>query len=479
MKQLFIYVYAAFAAAIIPLHTHGTELKSDAEISGAGNALPQGWSYASAPAMEIPDMDSDVWWKTFNDSVLNSFIAAGIDHNYNVAMALKRSNIARNAMKQARSGWYPTVALNAGWTKARESGMTTNAPAQAMTTDYFSAGLSASWEIDIFGKVAAGVKAKKAGYMASKAEYAGTLVSVSAQIASTYIQLVMYRELLEISRAHSEEQMKIVNIAKARFETTLASKLDVAQAQETYYSTTADIPMLENSIHTTINALAVLTGLEPEAIEAAVNQVKNLPDINHLIPSGIPADILRRRPDIAQAAMELEEYAAQVGVAKKDFLPSLRIDGAIGTSAHNISDMMTHESFTYSIAPTLSWTLFDGLARKYELASAKESLMAGIDNYNLTVLNAVQEVDNALSTYHNSLRHIDALANVIEQNDEALRLAVDSYKTSLSPMSDVVTAQLNSLSAESDMVSAKGSALSALITLYEALGGGFDISSLD
>ncbi len=141
--------------------------------------------------------------------------------------------------------------------------------------------------------------------------------------------------------------------------------------------------------------------------------------------------------------------------------------------------MMTHESFTYSIAPTLSWTLFDGLARKYELASAKESLMAGIDNYNLTVLNAVQEVDNALSTYHNSLRHIDALANVIEQNDEALRLAVDRYKTSLSPMSDVVTAQLNSLSAESDMVSAKGSALSALITLYEALGGGFDISSLD
>ncbi len=416
------------------------------------DSLPQRWSYPADTGAGVP-AESEDWWGTFNDPALDSLVSMGINNNYNLSMALHRSQIARNAIGQARAGWIPSIRLNAGWTKTRESGMLTS-PHR--------------------------VKGKKAGYMASKAEYAGAMVSVCAQIAATYVEIRMYQELLDIAQVHTENQMKIVNIAKARFETSLASKLDVAQALETYYSTTASIPMLENSINTSINALSVLTGESRERVSAMLSaQPSKMPNPFQMINTGVPMDLLRRRPDIAQAEMELAAYAAEIGIAKKDFLPTLTLEGAIGTSTHKAGNLFSNSSFTYSIAPTLSWTIFDGMSRKYALASARETFMSGIDNYNLTIMNAVAEADNAMSAYVHSLRHIDALSQVIAQNDEALRLAVERYKTSLSPMSDVVTAQLNSLAAESELISARGSALSALINLYEALGGGFDASSLD
>lgn len=441
------------------------------------DSIPGQWSYTPEVVMDVPDA-SDRWWRGFNDPLLDSLITAGIDNNYNVLMAMRRSEIARSTMMQARSGWYPTVTADASWTKSRQSGATVVPVGPGECVSYFSAGLSARWEIDIFGKIASGVKAKKADYMASRAEYAGAMVSVCAQIADTYLQLREFQQQLAVAERHSKNQMKIVDIAKARFETTLASKLDVAQALETYYSTTASIPMLHNSIQKTINSLAVLTGMPLDRAKEILSPPGELPEYIRSIDAGIPADLLRRRPDIAEAEMQLAAYAAQVGIAKKDFLPTLSIAGNVGTEAHRAGDLFSGDSFTWSVVPTLSWTVFDGFSRKYSLAAARQTMQAGIDNYNLTVATAIQETDNALSTYRHSLLYVDAIRKVIEQNDEELSLAVQRYKNSLSPMSDVVNALLRSLAAENSLITARGQALSALIQLYEALGGGFDAADL-
>ncbi|MDE5941104.1 MAG: efflux transporter outer membrane subunit [Muribaculaceae bacterium] len=441
------------------------------------NPLPSTWSYIPEISMDIPEA-TEGWWKNFSDATLDSLMAAGINNNYDIAIAARRAEMARNTMKSARGGWMPQVGLSAGWTRSRNSGMIAPPYGEASTESYFSAGLNASWEIDIFGKVASSVKAKKSSWRASRAEQAGVMLSVSAQIASTYMKLRTLQQQLSVARSHSESQMKIVNIAKARFETTLASKLDVAQAYEVYYSTTASIPMLENSIHTAINSLAVLTGMSFSEASAILSDPAPLPDYMLPVNAGVPMQLLRRRPDIAQAEMELAAYAAEIGIAKKDFLPTLTIDGSIGTAAHELGDLMHKQTLTYSVAPSISWTIFDGMQRRYALANARETMLAGIDNYNLTVANAVREADNALSTYYSSLRYVEAVQKVVDQNVEELALAVDRYKNSLSPMSDVVTAQLNSLAAENQMIEARGSALSALISLYEALGGGFNINTI-
>lgn len=469
MFQRFILCLIGIGFCLSP-----SEMKADDNPTRfLADSLPERWSYIPENQMEIPQ-GYDLWWQQFNDNDLDSLITLGVERNYNLSMAMRRSEMARAAMMQAKARWYPSINLSAGWSKSRNSGAMTDERFHPVPNSYFNAGLSASWEIDVFGKIASGVKAKKASYQASRAEYAGAMVSLSAQIASTYLNLRVLQKQYEIAERHAVSQMKIVKIAEARFETTLASKLDVAQAWQTYYSTRASIPMLENQIHTTINSLAILVGEYPDKLYSWLNAAKDVPDCERRISAGVPMDLLRRRPDIVEAEKQLAAYAAELGIAKKDFLPTLTLEGSIGTSAHNIGDMFSKDSFTYSIAPTLSWTIFDGFSRKYAVASAREAFQLGIDNYNLVVMTAVEETDNALSTYYKSLEHMEAIKKLIEQNEEALRLSVDRYKNSLSPMSDVVNAQLNALSAENELVAAQGSALSALISLYEALGGGYE-----
>lgn len=459
-----------FSVVSVTLHAATALAASEA----APPEMPDRWAWEPPHAQQAPEV-SDRWWRQFADPVLDSLVTLGMERNFNLGIAQHRAEMARAAVGQARAAWMPSVGLDAGWTRSRSSGALGKGASFAPGAEsYFNAGLSASWEIDIFGKVAAGVKQRKAEYRASRAEYAATMVSLAAQIASTYVTLRQYQQQYAIAVAHSERQMKTVKIAEARFETTLASKLDVAQAWGTYYSTQASVPMLCNSIRLTINALALLIGEYPQAVDKWLSAPAPLPESREEVAMGVPADLLRRRPDIARAEAEMAAAAAAAGIASKDFLPTLTLNGSIGTSARDLSKLFSSDSFTYSVAPTLSWTLFDGLGRKYALLSARENLEASAASYQLAVMTAVSEADNAISTYYSSLEQQSVIQKVIGQNSEALSLSLDRYKNSLSPMSDVVTAQLNALSSENNLVTAKAKALQALIALYEALGGGYD-----
>lgn len=456
--------------------------------------MPQRWSYTPEFTQQSPVDDG--WWKSFDDATLNSLIATGVDRNYDVAMALKRIAAARAAIGQARAGYFPTLNLSASWTKEQMSAVTTRFHGSHSIDDYFTLGLDMSWEIDVFGKVRQGVKGKEAAYKATRAEYDGMMVSVAAQIADAYFDLRMYQEQLMLAQQHCEEQEKVLKIATARMETGLGSMLDVSQARTTLYSTQATIPGIESNIRSSENALSVLLGDYPGSLDSLLSVSMQLPkvdimcdtcshgelgglpallpDYKRIVATGIPADLLRRRPDILEAEAEVAEYAAALGVAKKDFLPTLSINGSIGTSAFDFDKLFTHDSFTYSIAPTLSWTVFDGLSRKYEVTQAKMQMEAGIDNYNLTVLNAVTEVDNAMTAYRANLAEIDRLNKVVEESMRSLNLSLNLYTQGLTEFSNVVDSQIDLLQYQNSLITARASALSALVTLYKALGGGWE-----
>lgn len=440
-------------------------------------SMPERWTYDEHFNQLIPDEDH--WWSYFNDPLLDSLIARGVANNYNIAMAEHRINIARQAINSARASYYPTVNFSGGWQKSRTSGGNGPVMGDASTGDFFSLGLSASWEVDIFGRIRDKVKSQKAGYRASRAEYAAAMTTMCANIAKSYISLRMYQAEWEVAREHIESQSKIVKITEARHEAGLSSMLDVTQARTVFYSTQASIPGLENAIHTTINSLATLLGEYPDELYKTLSAVGPLPDHQQIVPIGVPAELLRRRPDIVEAECDLAQYAAALGIAKKDFLPSLSINGSVGTSAHKAGDLFKNQTLTYSIAPTLSWTLFDGMARRLGLITAREQMKAGIENYNLTVMSAVQEVDNSISTYVSTLRKIDVMEEVVDNSRKSLDLSLDLYKKGLNPFTDVVNAQLNTLSYQNSLIEAKGQALASLISLYEALGGGWDVSKID
>lgn len=431
--------------------------------------MPVHWTYTSEFVQADPTYDE--WWKLFEDEKLNVLIERGIAENYDLAAAASRIKIAQAQLKQARSGYFPQIALSGGWTKSESSGQINSAPQS--TTDYFDAGLTMNWEIDVFGKITSAAKAKKAAVNVSKASRTAAEVSLAASIATAYMQLRTLQAEEAVMTANVATQKKVLDITQVRYETGISSKLDVAQALTTYASTKASIAEIHTSIRTTIFAITVLLADFPWELEAELIDFTGMPDYQKIVAVGVPAQILRRRPDILEAEAQLAQYAAQLGIAKKDFLPTLSLQGTIGTSAHNGGDLFTDKSFTYSIAPRLSWTVFDGFARKANLISAREQMQIGIDNYNSTVLTAMQEVNTAMASYTGSVRCIQALEEAARAANESLTLSVDLYKQGLTSFINVQNAQASVLQFSNDVVEARGRALSALIQVYRALGGGF------
>lgn len=439
--------------------------------------LPSRW-YTYSDSGQSSQKSEARWWKRFDDPVLDSLIEIGLLRNYDIAMATRRIEIARNAEAAAKSGFYPTVGVSAGYDLNRTSGRMAGTTGSAVNSSYFQGTINMSWEIDVFGRVNAGVNAKKKAVQISRAERAGIKVSLEAEIASAYIQIRVSQAQLKVAREHSEKQLKVLKIAEARHETGLASMLDVDQAQSVYYNTIASIPMLENTIHNQIVAISVLLGEEPGKVFPALEEPRDLPSYIQLVESGIPADLLRRRPDIVKAEEQIGQAAAQVGIAKKDYLPTLSLTGSLGAAAHNAGDLFSRSAFTYSVAPTLSWTIFDGFQRRYSVASAKESFEEAIQNYNLTVLTAYQETDNALSTYFSNLKYISNLDNLVSASRDYDRLSIEQYKSGLAAFINVANAQLSYLTYQNTLIEAQGQALTALINLYKALGGGWSDTDL-
>lgn len=435
------------------------------------DSLPQRWEYI--PEFEQPLPSEDKWWSSFGDETLDSLVNLAERNNYNVSMAVKRIEIARQTWNQAKAAYFPDLSLSAGWTKGQSSGVTASRNGKAAGYDYFNAGIDMNWEIDVFGRITANAKASKANMEVSKADYNATMVALAANVARSYINLRLYQQELIVANEHLASQRKVEKMTEDRFECGLASMLDVTQARISVATTRASIPGLESLIEASINNLALLTGVMPERIRPLLVEPGELPHNDYGLAMGVPADLLRRRPDIIEAEAQVAANAALLGVAKKDFLPTLSLSGSVGTSAHNIGDLFSKESFTYEIAPTLSWTIFDGLARNYKTAEAKLQMESAIDSYNLAVLTAVQEVDTYIAQYISSLQTVDLEKEVVDQCKKSLDLSIDLYKQGLNPFSDVADAQMSYLANMNSLLTARAKTLSTAVSVYEALGGGY------
>ncbi|MDE7472218.1 MAG: efflux transporter outer membrane subunit [Muribaculaceae bacterium] len=426
--------------------------------------LPQSWQYTDGLSQTLPD--DDAWWRAFNDPVLDSLISLGVNNNFDLSMAVRRMDAAARQVDAARAAYYPTIGINTTYTRSRVSEVNSNA---------YTLGATASWEIDLFGRITAGVKQKKAAYRASRAEWTGAMVSLAGSIASTYVQFRQYEEQLAVAEENTVTQDSIAGLVRARYEAGLGAKPQLEQALSLMYSTRSTIPSLRTSVAKTRSALALLVGLYPADIDALLSASRGLPDYHLMVKAGVPADLLRRRPDIARAEANVASAAAAAGIAKKDYLPTLTINGNVGVGADKPGDMFTSHGFTYSVTPTLSWTVFDGFARHANVAAAKDELMAQIDNYNYTVMNAYSEVDNAIIAYGNTLGQIADCRDALNAAVEFLNLQLDLYTQGLSTFSDVATAQQSVLNYANSEIGAHAAALTSLIDLYEALGGGFDL----
>ncbi|MEL5892776.1 efflux transporter outer membrane subunit [Bacteroides sp. GD17] len=441
--------------------------------------LPQGWGTDVSHAIpgddtlfseQIQPVD-DQWWKAFGDPMLDSLITAASTQNYSVLSALDRMAMAKANLRIERSNFFPSVSLDGGWARQQTSGNVSQLP-QSITGAY-SASLNASWEIDVFGSIRQRVKAQRENFAASREEYTSVMISLCAQVASAYVNLRELQQELSVVTHNCNTQAAVLNITEVRYRTGLVSKLDVSQAKSVYYSTKASIPQLEAGINQYITTLAILLGTYPQHIRPILETSGKLPDYMEPVGMGIPADLLLRRPDIRQAERQVNAQAALLGASKSDWLPQVFLKGSVGYSSHDLKDLTKRSSMTFEIAPSLSWTLFSGGKLLNATRLARAQLDESIHQFNQTVLTAVQETDNAMNAYRNSIQQIVAMREVCHQGEETLNLSLDLYKQGLTPFQNVLDALRSLLTYENQLVQAQGNSLIQLISLYQALGGGW------
>ena len=433
--------------------------------------LPAGWQEKDTLFQQVLPVD-DQWWKVFEDTTLDSLINLAIEQNPSVLMAINRIDQAKAQWRISQSDFYPSLTFNGGWNRQQTSGNLETGNPQAWT-GYYSASLQMSWQLDVFGVIRQKAKAQKELYVASKEEYNATMVSLCAEVASAYFNLREMQQEVDVLKRNAASQEAVVSITEARYQTGLVSKLDVAQAKSVYYSTLASIPATEASIIQYINTLAVLLGLYPQDVTESLSVSKLLPDYMEPVGVGVPGELLLRRPDVRSAERQVNAQAALLGASQRDWLPEFFLNGSFGYSSYDIKNMGKKGSMTWNIAPSMTWTLFHGGQRLNEDRLQRAQLDESINQFNNTVLSAVQEVDNAMSAYRNSIKQIVACREMLYQGKEAFELSLDLYKQGLTPFQNVLDAQRSLLTYENTLVKAKGYSLVCLVQMYQALGGGW------
>ncbi|MBR4845174.1 MAG: TolC family protein [Bacteroidaceae bacterium] len=410
------------------------------------------------------------WWKVFGDSLLDSLIDLAMQQNLDVEEALSRIEQARLGVVIQQGNLLPSIGVNGGWSRQQTSG---NTGSNAQWSGQYNLNAQMSWEIDLFGGIRQQIKAKQGIYRASEEEYRGVMVSLCAQVATTYFNLRQYQQEREVLEHNCESQLAVVRLTEARYTSGLASRLDVAQAQQVYYTTLAQLPNMKANIEHTMNQLAVLLGQYPQDVVNSLEKPMPLPDYIEPVQVGIPAGLLLRRPDIRQAERQVETQAALLGAAKREWFPQFFLNGSIGYASTELNRLVRAGSVEWEIAPSMSWTLFNGGQRYYTVQQSRAQLDQTIVAFNRTVLQAMQEVTDAMSTYTHSIEQMVATRQAFNYSQQALTLSLDLYKQGLTTFQSVLDAQRSLLSSEESLVQAGGYSLITLVQMYQALGGGW------
>jgi len=433
--------------------------------------LPDGWQEKDTLFQQILPVD-DQWWKVFEDTTLDSLIHLAVEQNPSVLMAINRMDQAKAQWRISQSDFYPSLSFEGGWNRQQTSGNLGTGTPQTWT-GYYNAAIKMNWQLDVFGIIRQKAKAQKDLYAASKEEYNATMVSLCAEVASAYFNLREMQQELDVLQRNAASQEEVVKITEVRYNTGLVSKLDVAQAKSVYYSTKASIPVVEANVIQYINTLAVLLGMYPQEMTKALSVSKPLPDYMEPVGVGLPGQLLLRRPDVRAAERQVNAQAALWGASWRDWLPAFFLNGSFGYASHDVKDMGKRGSMTWSITPSMTWNIFDGGLSQNENRLQRAQLDETINQFNNVVLTAVQEVENAMSTYKNSIKQIVACREMLYQGKEAFDLSLELYKQGLTPFQNVLDAQRSLLTYENTLVKAKGYSLVCLVQMYQALGGGW------
>ena len=409
------------------------------------------------------------WWTTLNDPELTVLVDETLQNNHDLKSAVAAVRAARAQLGIARAAYGPQIDANGSYTRAKPS----DAVSQAGVGSLYRGGFDASWEIDLFGGTRRSVEAATAAFKAQEAGQADVQISLAAETAQSYVQLRAGQQLLRVAHSNLEIQQETYDMLKSRFESGLIDGLAMQQARYNLESTRAAIPSLETGVEQSLNALAVLTGVMPGSLHERLRAEKEIPVVSAQAVTGIPADLLRRRPDVRRAERQLAAQTARIGVAKADLYPKFTLNGSIGLESLSASTFGDAGNDFYNAGPGVHWAIFRMGSIRNNIKVQEAAQEQALNAYEKTVLTAVQETRDALTGFQNEQLRMKSLEAAVEAARTAASLSADRYKNGLIDFSTMLDSQRSQLLFEAQLVQSQSAITQDLIQLYRALGGGW------
>jgi NodT family efflux transporter outer membrane factor (OMF) lipoprotein len=439
------------------------------------------WVNQDAPLTMAP-IQQVAWWKVFNDPVLDSLVEKAYRQNISLQIAGLRILEARAQLGIAVGLQYPQTQQAGGSATAVK--LSKNAPNFSSAADRsfrdYQAGFDASWEIDFWGRYRRGIQSAEASLAATVADYDDALVSLTAEVARTYVTIRTLEERLQIAYDNIKLQQESLRIANVRFTNGATTELDVQQARSNLSNTQALVPSTLSGIHKARNALAILLGILPSGLHELLDGPGKIPVVPAEIAIGIPAELLRRRPDIRSAEALAASQSALIGVAESDLYPRFTLLGSIGfgtsdTFDSDASDLFDSDSLQYSAGPAFTWNILNYGRLKNNVRVQDARYQQTIMNYRNTVLTAYQEVEDALVGFIQSRKESGYLDGGARAAKRSVEISNIQYREGAVDFQRVVDSERALVRQQDEWTRARGDIVINLIAMYKALGGGWDL----
>ena len=432
-------------------------------------STPQSYRFEERHAKDTTNTD---WWKQFNDPVLDSLIAEALANNKTLGVATANIEQAAGVLMQTRAPLFPQLSYSGSAVRERlsESNAIVLPAGTPNPQSSFQLLAGASWEIDLWGRIRRLTEAARAELLASGEARCGVILSLVGSVANSYIQLRALDSQLEIARRSLRTYGETVKQFELKFKHGQISRMILEQAKSQYETAAAQIPPIKSQIVQTENGLCILLGRNPGPIRRG----KTLSELTFpAVPSGLPSQLLERRPDIMQVEQNLVAANAQIGAAKALYFPVISLTGTLGTASSDLTKLFTGPARLWSYAGSFTGPIFTAGAIAGQVMQAEASRNGALCSYENTIQSAFRDVENALSTHAELLVQLQAQKRLVEALGEYERLATMLYDGGYTEYLTVLYAEAQLFPAELNHAQFQGSALASLVTLYQAMGGGW------
>ena len=425
---------------------------------------------AGRTAMESPAS----WWTVFDDAELTSLMEGAVSGNLDLETARSRVREARALRGITQASLFPVVDASATAAKQR----TARSGNDREEIDIYSVGFDAGWEIDVFGGIRRSIEASQADLEAEKENLYHVLISLMAETALNYVEVRTFQARLDVLKGNIKTLEETYDLNRSRYHAGIIGELALQESLRSLESFRSRIPVLESGLSAAKNRLSVLLGKPPGELHFELSDTKPIPGIPKTVAVGIPADTLRNRPDVRRAERYLAARTARIGVARADLYPRFRLFGSIGLESVDSGDFFDWDSRFWGFGPGVSWRIFDAgaIRRNIEVQTIRQE-QALID-YQVTILDALEEVENTLVAYAKEQQRQDFLSKAVLAARRAELLALDRYKAGLEGFFNVLDTQRSLLALQDELEQSNGAVVGNLIRLYKALGGGWEYSAM-